>query len=434
MARRIEIELTSQLDGGQFTWRAAGAREPRGTLDATLLDGPASVGDVLRAEVESGLDGVEVVSIVPRKAASPLNLRGELLERQPEHPQVPAVSVTYAGGRRGEPKGDGPRRRPSERPRGAERSSRPDGRGRSDRPRPRRDAEGHDRRDARTGEPRAPRDDARGRGRPPAPSRGTGRTRGPEVAATTVHRNALLATLGPEQLPIAEQLLRGGIPAVRQAIDEQNRSALAQGKPTVAPETILDIAEGLLPLTALAAWKDRAAAVQQAGQSVRLRDLRPVVTSARAVALDEPARAVLKELQGLLHTKSEELRTQWVSKIESLLGRSEVVEALHVASRPPDSSARCPAQLATALAQAAGAAMTDELTATGWIAILDAVVASPVRRLVHPAGIPAAEEARAAAVKAAGHVPALAKLLGMRIPPPPPASPRRPAVSARRSS
>ena len=41
-----------------------------------------------------------------------------------------------------------------------------------------------------------------------------------------------------------------------------------------------------------------------------------------------------------------------------------------------------------------------------------------MRRSVHPAGIPAAEEAQAAAIRAAGHVPALAKLLGMRDPAP----------------
>jgi hypothetical protein len=43
-----------------------------------------------------------------------------------------------------------------------------------------------------------------------------------------------------------------------------------------------------------------------------------------------------------------------------------------------------------------------------------------VRRTVKPAGIPADEVARQAARHAAGSVPALAKLLGLRIPPPPP--------------
>ena len=250
-----------------------------------------------------------------------------------------------------------------------------------------------------------------------------------------MHRNALLATLRAEQLPIAEQLLRGGLPAVRTAIEEQNRASLAQGRPTIAPETILGIAEVLLPLTTLAAWKDRAAAVHQAGPTVKLRDLRPVVTSARTVSLDEEGRTMLKELQGLLRTKTDELRTQWVDKVERLLAAGEVREALAVVSRPPDTSTRCPAELAAKLADAAGAAMTAEITPTAWIALLDAVVASPMRRSVKPVGIPAAEEAHAAAVKAAGHVPALAKLLGMRIPPPPPpGAAKRPALSARRSA
>lgn len=252
---------------------------------------------------------------------------------------------------------------------------------------------------------------------------------------STTHRNALLATLRPEQLPIAEQLLRGGLPAVRQAIDEQNRAALAQGRPTIAPETILKIADDLLPLTTLAAWKDRAAAVQHAGPTVRLRDLRAAVTAARTVTLDEEARGVLKELQGQLHTKTEELRTQWVTKVESLLEKGEVVAALSVVSRAPDPGTRCPAALATSLAEAAGKALDGDLTPTAWIAVLEAVVASPMRRSVHPAGIPAAQEAQAAAVRAAGHVPALAKLLGMRIPPPPPpSSTKRPALSGRRPS
>jgi hypothetical protein len=252
---------------------------------------------------------------------------------------------------------------------------------------------------------------------------------------STVFRNALLATLRAEQLPVAEQLLRGGLPAVRQAIDEQNRAALAQGRPTVAPETILTIADDLLPLTTLAAWKDRAAALQHAGATVKLRDLRAVVTAARTVTLDEEGRGVLKELQGVLHTKTDELRTAWVKKVETLCADGKLIDALGVVAHPPDPGTRCPAELASSLATAAGAAMTADLTPTAWTGLLDAVVASPMRRSVHPAGIPAAEEAQAAAIRAAGHVPALAKLLGMRIPPPPPpSSSKRPALSGRRSS
>jgi hypothetical protein len=58
------------------------------------------------------------------------------------------------------------------------------------------------------------------------------------------------------------------------------------------------------------------------------------------------------------------------------------------------------------------------------------VIQSPVRRTVKPVGIPDDEVAKQAARHAAGMVPALAKLLGLRIPPPPP----RPVATERRLS
>ena len=61
MSRRIDIELTSARDDGDWTWRAAGAKQPKGTLTGTLLPADAAVGDVLRAEVETSIDGTEVV-------------------------------------------------------------------------------------------------------------------------------------------------------------------------------------------------------------------------------------------------------------------------------------------------------------------------------------------------------------------------------------
>jgi hypothetical protein len=70
--------------------------------------------------------------------------------------------------------------------------------------------------------------------------------------------------------------------------------------------------------------------------------------------------------------------------------------------------------------------MTAETPPGEWIALLGAVVESPVRRNVKPSGIPDDDQAKDAARRAAGFVPELAKLLGLRIPPPPP---RRPARS-----
>ena len=84
------------------------------------------------------------------------------------------------------------------------------------------------------------------------------------LQASTEHRNAASATLRPEQLPVAEQLLRGGIPALRRAIDEQNARARSEGRTEVAPELLLSMADELLPKMNLAAWKDRAVGARAA--------------------------------------------------------------------------------------------------------------------------------------------------------------------------
>ena len=72
MSRRIDIELTSSLDDGTWTWRAAGARQPRGVLDGSILPGGAKVGDELKVEVEQEIDGITVlVSSAGREKQEP---------------------------------------------------------------------------------------------------------------------------------------------------------------------------------------------------------------------------------------------------------------------------------------------------------------------------------------------------------------------------
>jgi hypothetical protein len=229
-----------------------------------------------------------------------------------------------------------------------------------------------------------------------------------------------LATLEPAQLPIAEQLLRGGIPAVRQAIDTQNSQAKAEGQPQASSEAIMAIAEQLLPLTTLAAWKDRAAAAQLAGKETRLRDLRAVVTASRSVSMDEEGKAMAKSLRESLDGRVNALGEEWITKINTALDEGRVAEAMRLSSRPPEPSMRLSAEAATRLAETAGAALTPETDPREWMVILDAVVESPVRRNVKPVGIPPEADTESAAKNAAGLVPALAKLLGLRIPPPPP--------------
>ncbi|MGI9034142.1 MAG: hypothetical protein ACR2HY_10820, partial [Acidimicrobiales bacterium] len=61
---RIDIELTSSQPDGTWTWRAAGARQPKGVLDGSLLDAGARAGGVPRAECGVDLDGTRVASFL----------------------------------------------------------------------------------------------------------------------------------------------------------------------------------------------------------------------------------------------------------------------------------------------------------------------------------------------------------------------------------
>lgn len=448
MSRRIEIEITS-LTGEVATWRAAGAKLPKGVLNAALVPGGAVVGNVYRADVEQYMEGMEVLSVMAPKTASPLDPHHERVERIPSAKQGPDVVVTYApkgrggprreGGRDGDRDGRSPRREggPGRRDSAAGRGDRPD------RSAPRRDpaatapegtatperakrpssrpSVGHERsaggssdRGARTGRPARPE-----RSGPPG-----------QPPMTTTHRNALLATLSPEQLPVAEQLLRGGMPSVRTAVAEQNKNAAAQGRTTIDATTIERIAEDLLGRTNVALWKDRAAGALGAGRELRLRDLRAVVTSAKTVSLDDEARAQLKELQAALTARLEHLRTQWNERLESAVASKNVTEALGLVARPPDMSTRVSADMAVKVVAIVSEALTAEQNPTLWKEIVTLAVDTSIRRNIKPTGIPDDESCKAVAIHNAGAIPEFAKLLGMRVPPPPPPTrtTRRPAT------
>jgi hypothetical protein len=233
---------------------------------------------------------------------------------------------------------------------------------------------------------------------------------------------------------VAEQLLRGGIPAVRQAIEEQNTRARAEGRPEVTPGPLLALAEELRPLITLATWKDRASVARTAGKDIPLRELRSIVASASTVTLDEEGTELASALRSALDQRVTALRERWVERITSSLDEGRVLDAVRASIRPPEPATRLSAELAVRLADAAGHAMSTETSPEAWQALLEVVVESPVRRTVKPQGIPAgADEALlGAARKASGYVPELARLLGIPIPPPP--GPRRPVPARARST
>jgi hypothetical protein len=408
VAVRLEIELTSSRDDGTWTWRAAGARQPKGVLDGSLLPQGSKVGDVMRAEAEQNIDGINVTSVSPAKTKSREPERLEMIAK----PEGPLVSASVTG--RSE-RGDRREGREGRRPPRGERPPRRD--------RPARPGEREGAPARRSG----PRPAAAREERPPRP-------RPKRLNAGRAHRDALIATLPPEQVPVAEQLLKGGIPAVRQALQTQNEQAKGGGSPEISAEPIVTLAEELLPRLKAAEWRDRAEAAVGQADEVSLRDLRAVVAGADTVARDTESRELAAKLRDALERRSAAERQTWVDEVTSALDDGRVVRALRISGRPPEAGARLPAALGGRLSESAGAAMGPDAAPDRWAAVLDAVAASPVRSSVKPAGLPSEtnEEFLKTARQTAGRVPALGALLGIeakpagKVPPPPKPLPPRP--------
>ena len=404
MSPRIALELTSERDDGTWTWRAAGARQPKGVVDGKLLPPGASVGDVVRAEADVDIEGITVTSVLPPKGPRREPERVEIVGSGREEPGV--TSTRQDRGDKRPPGGERPsrrssrespseRRRPPSRPGGGSTPVSPTG--------------------ARTQEGSRHERPAR-RPRPELPSR----PKPKKLRAKRIHRDGLVAALPPEQQPIAEQALRGGMPAVRTALQEQSAAARAEGKPEIPAAAVLAIAEGLLPRLRVADWLDRADAALADAEELALADLRSVVVSAEDVVRDEQTREPAAKLKAVLERRTEVEQREWRQDLEQSLAAGRVVRALRLSSRAPQPGERLPAELATALSEAAGAAMTAEITAERWATLLDAVAYSAVRKSVVPAGVPAepGDELMAQVRKHAGRVPAIAALFDVEAPAP----------------
>jgi hypothetical protein len=221
---------------------------------------------------------------------------------------------------------------------------------------------------------------------------------------------------------------------VRQAIEEQNQRARAANLPEVNGESLLAMAEDLLPRLKAAAWRDRADAAAAAVDEISLRDLRSVVAGADTATRDDDSRMLASTLREALERRVAALRGQWVDEITRALDEGRLVRALRVSAHPPEPTARFPAELAVRISEAAGEAMAPDTSADRWTTLLEAVADSPVRRMVKPHGLPRdrGDNVLEAARQASGRVPALARLLGIEMPPPPgPPRPHAPRPTRR---
>ena len=161
---------------------------------------------------------------------------------------------------------------------------------------------------------------------------------------------------------------------------------------------------------------------------ISVRDLRSVVIGADT-ARDEEGRALAAQLREALDRRAAAERQTWVDEITSSLDEGRIVRALRISGRPPEPGVRFPADLAKRLSDASGDALAPDTTADRWAAVLEAVVASPVRRTITPKGLPAepGEALTRPLHQAAPRIPALAALMGITpgAPPPPACRPGR---------
>ena len=102
MSPRLEVELTSKRDDGTWTWRAAGARQPKGVVAAAVLYPDAVVGDVVKAEAEVDVDGITLTSVTPPPTKTPAESANRIELVGPPREFTPVISTLV-------PKHDRPR-------------------------------------------------------------------------------------------------------------------------------------------------------------------------------------------------------------------------------------------------------------------------------------------------------------------------------------
>jgi hypothetical protein len=337
VSRRIDIELTSVLPDGGFTWRAAGAKAPKGMIAAGVLPSSHRVGEVLKVEAEFDLDGITVLGLVQNRDKKQ---KSNTLEMLPSSSNFEPVTQRLA--------------KKSEKSRSPRKPSGPK--------KPRFAAP-----------PELP--------KRPAPKR---------LRPGRQHRTLILETLPAEQRPVAEKALSGGIKAVRDAVKAQNEQLKKEGKPEVPAEGLITMAQDLLPKLRVADWLDRAEAARDILEQLDLRDLRSVVVAAEdpMVVRDESTRELATTLKAALKKRQDEEQSLWLQDIEANLGVGRSVRALKLSSEPPKAGQPFPAELGTKLLNAARESLTSDNSVDRWIAVLEAAAFSPIRSQVTVQSLP----------------------------------------------
>jgi hypothetical protein len=149
-------------------------------------------------------------------------------------------------------------------------------------------------------------------------------------------------------------------------------------------QSVLQMAENLLPRLRVADWLDRAEAARKDLPELDLRDLRSVVAAANDPVIEraENCRELVAELRAGLTARADQEYQNWLQDIDAALGVGRIVRALKLAGQPPKAGAIFPDELGRRLAEATSLSLVADALPDRWIAVLEAVAFAPIRAQV----------------------------------------------------
>ena len=366
MPNRLDIEITSQSTESSYTWRSAGAKEPKGTIKASLLPSGVAIGDVLKVEADFMIDGIEITAVLPQKIKKDGPELLEILGTGKETAGVTTSLVKKSNRKRRKDARVGPS-----------------------------DKRAKDRKQSRSSKAKTERKDRK-------PYRSP---RGKRLKPSKKYRNEFIESLPELQKPIAKELSGSTIPNLRRTIEKMD---LPEG----FPDALLDYAENLNQQLKMAEWMDKATAVENNIENIDLQDFRSVVASSARWAKSANSIAIKERLELKLNERIDQDHKKWLTSIDEALQEEKTVRALNLSSRSPKAGAQLPEAITTRLIEQANKALNAEATAHRWAIVAEAVAFSPVRQKITPDGLPTeiSEELKQSIKKHGDRIPQIAKV------------------------
>lgn len=370
MSYKINIELTSQRPDGIFTWRVKGAKNPKGVVSPELLPENSSVKDELIAEVEYLMDGVSIIR-VDKLPEPESNSTKEILRLDGPAPSLEKKAIKNQK--------KGPRKEAGRRVKEDGDISFKGSRGRRD------------------------------------------LTKSRNAKRESLGKNVkeFLESLDPAHQIIARKLLRGGISALKRAIEEQNKKARESNQPELMEEPILKIADELLPRVRKALWLDKCDNLLQREDKAGLKDLRALITSAQIE--DEKDRELLVRLRSLLADVQKKTQSKFSEELAKEIEQGNLREALELLSSPPDASLVIEKKYTDKLIALCNTKIEELRNKDEFLDLLRLILKSPIRRQIELTKLPQGftrEDLRFLA-SVSSQIPSLVGLLGIKLPPPP---------------